>query len=108
MVEQSVVIGLIFDDMKLIESRVIKASGEKDFAVFDSTEIGGQTYLVLDKGNGRDILPEYFHPESSLLKYGSGGEVRCHHVGLPIEVGKYQDLPRERRGFYFSDGESVK
>jgi hypothetical protein len=92
---------------KLIESRVIKASGETGFATFDSVEIDGQTLLILDRGNGLEIPPVYFRPKRQCLAPVSGNQWSRRHCGPPIDVGKYQDLPRERQGFFFSDGESV-
>lgn len=82
-----------------VESRVITARGETVRAEFRSKKFGGKTLLILDRGNGADIPPKYFHARY-LTPWTQGGW-NCRHVGPPIEVGEYQDLPPERRGFVF-------
>ncbi len=91
-----------------IESPVIKANGEAGRAVFGTKEDGGETLLILDKGNGLDMRPEYFHPKQKRLILDPNGEGgKGIHTGPPIDVGKYQDLPYERRGFFFPDEEDL-
>ena len=89
--------------MKPIEARIVKANGETGFAVFDSAVHRVETLLVLDKGDGHSISPVYFHPKQQALITESGMGVQCHYVASPIDIGKYQDLPHERRGFVLSD-----
>jgi hypothetical protein len=91
----------------LIESRVIKANGEQGFATFDSIEVDGRTWLILDRGNGPDIPPEYFRPKQQCIAQVSGDPKQRRHCGPAIDVGKYEELSLLRRGFYFSDGKSV-
>ena len=101
-----------WDDRKipispLIESRVIKANGEQCFATFDSIEVEGRIWLILDRGNGADIPPEYFRPKPQCIAQVSGDSKQRRHCGPAIDVGKYEDLSLFRQGFYFSDGKSV-
>jgi hypothetical protein len=88
-----------------IESRVIKASGETGFAVFDSVKIGGQIHLILDRGNEPEIPPEYFRIEN--LRKVPDDPWSLRHVGDAIEIGKYENLPRFRQGFSFRDGQKT-
>ena len=73
----------------LIESRVIRANGEQGFATFDSIEVDGRTWLILDRGNGLDIPPEYFRPKQQCIAQVSGDPKRRRHCGPAIDVGKY-------------------
>ena len=87
-----------------IESRVIKSNGETGRAIFATKEDGNETLLVFDKGNGFDIPPVRFHPKKKcLISHPNGRAGLGIYTGPPIDIGKYQDLPWDRRGFDFSD-----
>ena len=91
-----------------VESPVIKANGETGRAVFATENEGGEILLILDMVNGHDIRREYFHPKQKRLILDPNGERgKGLHTGPPIDVGKYQDLPYERRGFFFQDEEDL-
>ena len=93
------------------EARVIKANGEKGFAIFDSIDIGGKILLVLDRGQVPDIEPQYFHPAQRLLRSESGRVIEsgqalppiCNYLGKAIDIQKYLPLPDQRRGFALFD-----
>jgi len=68
----------------LIESRVIRANGEQGFATFDSIEVDGRTWLILDRGNGLDIPPEYFRPKQQCIAQVSGDPSVAAIAGLRL------------------------
>ena len=95
----------------IIESRVIKASGEKGFAVFDSECRQGKIVMILDRGTGLDIGKVYYDPKQGSLRTESGEAVpsdrplppRCNHLGEPVDLRKHQDVPEARRGWRETD-----
>ena len=76
-----------------IESRVIRASGETGFAVFDSVKIDGKIHLILDRGNDPEIPPEYFRIEN--LRKVPDDPWSLRHVGPAIEI-EYPPAGREK------------
>ncbi len=94
-----------------IECRVIKANGEKGFAIFDSQVRQGRILLILDKGKAPDTETRYFHPKQGSLRTESGQVIEsgqalppiCNYLGEAIDIQQYLALPPERRGFVLSD-----
>ena len=92
------------------EAIVLNAEGSTEIVTvqFDATENpsdSGEILLVLDRGLsdslGNILLsPEVYRAPMRVLQKTSQRGLSFLHLGAPIDVRRYMQLPQSRRGFF--------
>jgi hypothetical protein len=83
-----------------IESKVVLQNNEIGAAIFQAIEKEGRILLALDLGQPPESQPVFFHPNQAALIKISERELDYRHVGNPIDLSEYLNLPHNRRGFF--------